>query len=166
MAKRSANEAPTIRSRMNVTHCVCKVCATGPHESTPNCTNLAPASNASRKKCWGARTCKSAASHSKNAARKCKASGVLTDCIFRSFMERKVEAQTREQNKHLPSGLALCLPHSRQLHSRAPETSSSPLISARTVELRADIDHTELPLAKFRITESNQNVKVGAVRGS
>jgi hypothetical protein len=44
-----------------------KVCATGLHETTPNCTTLAAASNASCRKCWSTRTCKSAASHSKSA---------------------------------------------------------------------------------------------------
>src|SRR6266566_260830 len=37
-----------------------KVCATGLHETTPNCTTLAAASNASFRKCWSTRTCKSA----------------------------------------------------------------------------------------------------------
>jgi hypothetical protein len=44
-----------------------KVCATGLHETIPNCTNLAPASNAGRRNCWSVRSCKSVTSHSKSA---------------------------------------------------------------------------------------------------
>ena len=63
---RSRRRTLSTRSR-NFLIGVRKVCATGPHETTPNCTNLVAASNASCRKCWSTRTCKSAASHSKFA---------------------------------------------------------------------------------------------------
>ena len=63
---RSRRRPLSTRSR-NFLIGVRKVCATGPHETTPNCTNLVAASNASCKKCWSTRTCKSVTSHSKFA---------------------------------------------------------------------------------------------------
>src|SRR2546422_1124771 len=63
---RSRRRTLSARSR-NFLIGVRKLCATGPHETTPNCTNLVAASNASCRKCWSTRTCKSAASHSKSA---------------------------------------------------------------------------------------------------
>ena len=63
---RSRRRTLSTRSR-NFLIGVRKVCATGPHETTPTCTNLVAASNASCRKCWSTRTCKRAASHSKFA---------------------------------------------------------------------------------------------------
>jgi len=63
---RSRKRTLSTRSR-NFPIGVRKVCATGPHETMPNCTNLVAASNASRRNCWRLRSCKSVASHSKSA---------------------------------------------------------------------------------------------------